>query len=142
MAIELSDEDARALASEIEDLMYQWSPHESLPDYKCVICHRRPPTNQGDIVHSDSCMGEKWIKLLTPADKAEETPTAQSVLEAMVKASADLVKLPLEEQSRIIRIIQYGTGRMRPAPVGAGEDAETVVTWMMDPRTWERWSRW
>ena len=77
-----------------------------------------------------------------PHRVTEETPTAQSVLEAMAKASAELVKLPFEEQSRIIRIIQYGTGRMRPAPVGGGEDAEKVVAWMMDPQTWERWSQW
>ncbi len=72
----------------------------------------------------------------------DETPTVQSVLAAMTKASADLVKLSFEDQSRIIRIIQHGTARMRPAPVGGGEEPDKVVAWMLDPKTWERWSRW
>lgn len=75
----------------------------------------------------------------------ENAPNAQStlkeVLEAMAKTHVELVKLPLHDQSVILRIMQHGASRMRPAPLGGGEDPEKVMAWMLDPQTWEKWSK-
>ena len=66
MAIELSDEEAQEMASEIGDLMHNWSPNNHHADYQCEWCKERPHTNQGDIAHKPDCRGKKYLKLLQP----------------------------------------------------------------------------
>ncbi len=67
MAVQLSDEAAEELASEIMSLMHRWSSSDQYADYECAWCCRRPPTNQGEISHEKNCAGEKFLKLLRPA---------------------------------------------------------------------------
>ncbi len=66
MAIQLSDEDAQEMASEIIDLMCNWSPSNQHADYQCEWCKERPQTNLSDIVHKPDCHGKKFLKLLQP----------------------------------------------------------------------------
>lgn len=66
----------------------------------------------------------------------------QEILAVLAELAADITALPFIEQDRIQRIFSHGMSRMRPEPVGAGEDAGKVSVWMTAPDTWGRWSKW
>lgn len=66
----------------------------------------------------------------------------QEILAVLADLAPDITALSFQEQDRLQRIFSHGLNRMRPPPVGGGEEAGKVTAWMTAPDTWERWSKW
>ena len=66
----------------------------------------------------------------------------QEILAVLAELTVSITALPAIEQDRIYRIFSQGLSKMRPEPVGAGENPAHVSKWMTAPDTWERWSKW
>jgi hypothetical protein len=66
----------------------------------------------------------------------------QEILAVLAELTVDITALPAIEQDRIYRIFSQGLSKMRPQPVGAGENPTHVSKWMTAPDTWDRWSKW